>query len=263
MKSRLSLSPAALAWGKTIVIVGGALAAYVAVALLVTILTGDAIAGAAASDLIALVLALGYRRRSTGTMRAPAPQPRARTGSFWVAAASALIVCWVAGQAAAIWIYDTFGSEGFDAVNTARDQSPAWLLLVTALILAPIGEESLIRGIAYPALRRHWPPLASAFVTASVFAILHGNLVQIVLTVPLGILLAFVYEATQRLWQVVLMHVLFNVASTVVPAELVQVVAHPAFIACLLLAAALLLYALTPGRYAAEQREDERTHVAP
>ncbi len=124
------------------------------------------------------------------------------------------------------------------------------LVFVTALFLAPAGEEALIRGIAYPVLRRQWPPLASAFVTATLFAVLHGNLVQIVLTVPVGILLAYVYEASQRLWPGVLAHFLFNAAASFVPSRLVDGIAHPAMVAILGIAVVLLLFALAPGRYA-------------
>jgi len=251
-----ALPRSARAWGKTIAIVGGSLATYVAVALLVTVFTGDAILGAAISNLVAVMLALTYRRGSTGIFRAGEMRPRAQTSAFWIAAAAALVVCWLAGQASAVWVYETWGSTGFDAVAATKLHSPAWLVAVTGLLLAPMGEESLIRGIAYPALRRHWPPLASAFVTAMVFAILHGNLVQLVLTVPLGILLAFVYEAVQRLWPVITMHIVFNVAAYVVPVRFVEAVAHPAMVACLLLAVALLLFALTPGLYSAEKRAE-------
>ncbi|MET0887162.1 MAG: type II CAAX endopeptidase family protein [Mycetocola sp.] len=224
--------------------------------LLVTLLTGDAIAGAAVANLAVFVLAIVYRWRSTGTPLALAPKPRARTVSFWLTAGAGLVACWVAGQAAATWVYETWGSAGYDAVSAAKMDSPVWLLALTALILAPLGEESLIRGIAYPALRKHWPPLASAFVTATVFALLHGNMVQIVLTVPLGILLAFVYEAAQRLWPVVIMHVLFNMAASFAPADAVDAIAHPTVLVALAVSIALLLFALTPGRYAVEASED-------
>jgi membrane protease YdiL (CAAX protease family) len=250
-----TLSPAARAWGKTIAILGGSLAAYVAVTLLVTLLTGDAIAGAAASNLAVAVLAVVYRWRSTGTPLAPAPQPRALTVSFWLTAVAGLILCWLAGQTAAAWVYATWGSRGFDAVNSAKMESPVWLLVLTVLILAPLGEESLMRGIAFPALRKHWPPLAAAFVTAMVFSLLHGNLVQIVLTVPLGILLAFVYEASQRLWPVVIMHVLFNMAASFVPKVLVEGIAYLPMVVALVLAVALVLFALTPGRYAVTESD--------
>jgi membrane protease YdiL (CAAX protease family) len=247
-------SPTGRAWVATIVILGIALASYVATALVVTVLTGDAIAGAAASNVVVFALAVVYRWRSTGTPLAPAPQPRALTVGFWLTASAGLVLCWAAGQTTAAWVYETWGSSGFDAVNSTKMDSPVWLVVLTILLLAPIGEEALMRGIAYPALRRHWPPAAAAFVTAMVFAVLHGNLVQITLTVPLGMLLAFVYEACQRLWPVILMHVVFNMASSFVPPEVIQPVAQLPLVLALLVAVALALFALTPGRYAVEDR---------
>jgi membrane protease YdiL (CAAX protease family) len=234
------------------------LACYLGVALLITMITGDAVAGAAASALAAAVLAIIYRWRSTGTPLAPKPAPRTLTVRFWVTATAGLIACWAAGQASASWIYATWGSPAFDAVSSAKMDSPIWLLVLTVLIIAPLGEEALLRGIAYPALRKHWSPLAAAFVTATVFALLHGNLVQIALTVPLGILLAFVYEAAQRLWPVVFMHVLFNMASSFIPADVIVQIAKPAMIVALVLAVVLLLFALTPGRYP-NNLDNERT----
>jgi membrane protease YdiL (CAAX protease family) len=250
----VTVPSAGRAWVTTIAILGVALGIYLTTALLVTALTGDAIAGAAASNAVVFALALIYRWRSTGTPLAQAPRPRALTASFWVTAAVGLIGCWLAGQTAAAWIYSTWGSSGFDAVNSTKLDSPVWLVVVTILILAPVGEEALMRGIAYPALRKHWPPAASAFVTAMVFALLHGNVVQIALTVPLGLLLAFVYEASQRLWLVILMHVIFNMAASFVPAELIEGIAQLPMVLGLVVAVALLLWALTPGRYAVEER---------
>jgi membrane protease YdiL (CAAX protease family) len=248
------------AWVRTIAILGVALTAYVATALGVAVLTGDAIAGAAASNVVVFVLAIVYRWRSTGTPLAPAPQPRARTVSFWLTASAGLALCWFAGQATAEWVYETWGSSGFDAVNSTKLDSPVWLVALTILVLAPVGEEALMRGIAYPALRKHWPPAAAAFVTAMVFSLLHGNLVQIALTVPLGVLLAFVYEASQRLWPVILMHVVFNMAASFVPRELVEGIAQLPMVLGLLLAVALGLFALTPRRYAVEDRPAGGNH---
>lgn len=251
------LSPSARAWGRTLLVLAAGLAVYVGVALAVTALTSDAILGAAVSDLVAAVLAIAYRWRSTGTPLAGEPRPRARTVGFWMTAAVALAVCWTAGQAAASWVYATVGSAGFDAVSSDQEAASLPLLLLTAVVLAPLGEESLMRGIAYPALRRHWPPLASAFVTSAVFSILHGNLVQIALTIPLGILLAFVYEGAQRLWPVVTMHVLFNIAGFIVPKRLVEGIATPAMIGVLAAAAAVLLFALAPSRYKRVESEHQ------
>lgn len=231
-------------WGKTIVILGGALAAYVVTALLGTLVTGDPIAGAAVSSIAMLVLALVYRWRWTGTLLAGAPAPRALTGQFVLAAIAGLVSCWLFGQTLAAWIYSTIGSAGFDAVNDARSDSPVWLLLLTGVVLAPVGEEALIRGIVFPALRTHWPVIAAAIVSATVFAVLHGNLVQIAVALPLGVLLAIVYEYTRWLWPVIVMHVLFNVASSFVPPELIGAIANPFMIVGFAAMLVLCLYAL-------------------
>ncbi|ROR76045.1 Membrane protease YdiL, CAAX protease family [Plantibacter flavus] len=247
------------AWARTVLVLAGSLAIYVATALLGTVLTGDAIAGAAISNLAVFILALALRWRRTGTPLAPPPQFRARSISFWAAAAFGLVVCWLLGQTAAALAYDTFGSPAFDAANAAKAAGPIWLLLLTSLFLAPLGEESLIRGIAYPVLRRHWPPLASAFVTSMVFALLHGNLVQIALTIPLGMVLAAVYEATERLWPVIIMHVIFNMTSTFVPRSFIEGISRPAVVVALIVATGLVLFALSPARYRAEGLEVEKS----
>ena len=247
--SSTGLPASAIAWGKTLGVIAGALALYVGVTFLVTGLTGDPVAGAAASNLAVLTAAILYRRVSTGSVMAGPPRPRATTPGFWAAALAGLVAVWLAGQSAAMWVYSQVGDPAYEAVASAKLDSPAWLLLLTSLVLAPIGEESLLRGVAYPALRRHWPPLAAAFVTASVFALLHMNLVQVVLTIPLGILLAFVYEAAQRLWPVIALHMLFNLAAAVVPVGFVAHIAQPPMIVAALLASTVALYALRPGRY--------------
>jgi len=253
MKSLMStLSPTARAWGKTIAILGGTLGIYLSVALLGTWLTRDAVAGAALAAIAVAILAIVYRWKSTGTPLASAPAPRARTKTFWFTAVTGLILCWMLGQTAATWVYDTVGSPAFDSMSAVKQNTTAWLLVLTMLFIAPIGEESLMRGIAYPALRKHWPPLAAAFVTAAVFALLHGNIVQIVVAFPLGILLAFVYEASQRLWPVIFMHVLFNMAASFVPTKTIENVAELPMVVCLVVAFTLVLFALTPGRYAVE-----------
>lgn len=236
-------------WDKTFAVVACALVLYVGVALGVTLLTGDAIAGAAASNLAAFIAALGYRRWSTGTVFAGPRRSYAKSRKFWGLVGAGLVVCWLAGQTASAWVYATWGSEAYDATRAAKGDSPVLLLFIAALILAPVGEEALMRGIAYPALRKHWPPWAAAFLTATVFALLHGNLVQIVLAVPIGILLAFVYEATQRLWTVIAMHAAFNFAASFVPSSVARSLAEPPIIGVLIVLVALVLVALSPGRF--------------
>ncbi len=236
-------------WMGTVGTIAGALAAYVVSALVVAALTGSAMVGAVVSNLVALVVMVAVRWRRTGTPLAPAPRPGALRPSFWAVALMGLAACWLFGQTAAMLVLNTWGDPAFEAVSQVKVESPVWLLLLVSIVLAPLGEEALVRGTVYPELRRRWGVIASAFVTASVFALLHGNMVQLVLTLPLGMLLALVYEASQRLWPVVLLHAVFNIVSMFTPSSAVESIAQAPMVACALAAALVLLFALRPSAW--------------
>ncbi|KIA72676.1 hypothetical protein ANMWB30_24440 [Arthrobacter sp. MWB30] len=210
--------------------IAGALMLYVATAVGTMALTGSSVLGAVVSNAVAILLGQWWRRREGNS--GPAGQGRTGTSSTWPAsfmllAGACLIFCWFVGQATSIWFYELFGSPGFDQHNAAKAQAPAALMITVALILAPMGEEMLMRGIAYTTLRHHMPVIAASMITACLFSAMHLNIVQIAATFPLGMLLAIVYEFTGKLRVVVLMHTIFNVMSMTVPVQLVAALSTP------------------------------------
>lgn len=229
-------------WPGILSLITGSLAVYVVAAGVAGAATGSAMIGAAVSNLAVLVwLLLAVRPRTRGPWEPSMAAPASRTGTFAALSLTGLGLAFVAGQTAAVVVYDAVGSPGFDLHAQTNASVPLGWLLVVVLALAPLGEESLLRGIAYPALRAKWPPLAAAFVTSMVFALLHGNLVQIAVALPLGLLMAAVYEVTGRLTLCVVGHMLFNAASVLVPAQAVAAIASPAVALCSTLAFALVL----------------------
>lgn len=207
---------------------------YVVAALVAALLTGSAVAGAAVSN--AVVFAAGVvwlrtqPRRGRSTALPGVPRPRAASRRFWALSGLSLALCWLVGQAASVWLYSLVGSSGFDQHEAAKGSAPVWLTLLVVLLLAPMGEEMLMRGIAYTRLRRHLPPIGAAVLTSLVFSVLHLNVVQIAATLPLGILLAAVYEQTGRLGAAVGLHAVFNLLSVMVPAAFVAGFATLAFV---------------------------------
>lgn len=212
-------------WALTIGLCIAALAAYAIFAMMGLAATSDPILGALIANVSVFGAIWYFRCHQSFVQLTQATVPRRidMTGlQFWAVFTGGILLCWLGGQIIAGWIYTQLGSQGFDAVQDTKMQSHVALLLLLSLIAAPLGEEALLRGVAYPMLRRHWPPLAAGFVTAAIFGILHGNIVQFILTVPFGIFLAFVYEHTQRLPEVVGAHIAFNVLSTVAPVSWVS-----------------------------------------
>src|SRR5699024_12270471 len=121
-----------------------------------------------------------------------------------------------------------------------RRSSDLALVLPLSLVIAPIGEEALLRGLIYPVLRKRVSVLVAVLISATTFALMHGNIVQIAATLPLAVLLALVYERTRSLWPCVLAHVGFNLAATLIPVRVLLIWANPfsiglfmvAFIVC-------------------------------
>lgn len=213
-------------WLGTLAVIIGALMLYLGTAMVAGTLSGSPVIGAVVSNTVVFVAGLFWLRsvRQHGTSNPSAPvhsNQTARDPRFWVLAMITLVFCWLVGQAASVWLYSLVGSPNFDEHATARTEAPVVMMLLVVLLLAPMGEEMLMRGVIYSRLRVHLQPLAAAVLTTGVFSLMHLNLVQIAATLPLGLLLAVVYEHTGRLAPVIAMHVVFNLVSTVVPAAVV------------------------------------------
>ncbi len=86
------------------------------------------------------------------------------------------------------------------------------LLLMTlgVAVLVPIAEELLFRGIITEEIRRVAPDWLAILLGGVIFALVHGNLVQILYVLPLGLLLGASYIWSNSIWVPILIHVVFN-----------------------------------------------------
>jgi membrane protease YdiL (CAAX protease family) len=85
------------------------------------------------------------------------------------------------------------------------------LLLSLTVVIAPVIEEIVYRGMLYPALRRRLPRFAAIAVSGVVFGAVHLNLVWMLVPMTvLGMALAFAFEETRSLYVPVAAHALFN-----------------------------------------------------
>ncbi len=82
--------------------------------------------------------------------------------------------------------------------------------ILATVIIAPVAEEIVFRGMVYGSLRRAMPPILAAILTSVVFGILHGTIVWFVYTALLSMMLIFLYEYTGSLWASILAHMTFN-----------------------------------------------------
>ena len=87
------------------------------------------------------------------------------------------------------------------------------LAVVSVVLIAPIAEEALFRGLLFGALRRRLPFIGAAGISGALFGAAHlanGDFAVAGLLAFFGILLAFLYERTGSLGPPIALHMLNN-----------------------------------------------------
>jgi membrane protease YdiL (CAAX protease family) len=92
--------------------------------------------------------------------------------------------------------------------------SASWAGRITlgaaAILLAPVAEEILFRGILYPAIKQAGFPRLALWGTVLLFAAVHLNVVTFVPLAVLALVLTALYERTNNLLASITAHALFN-----------------------------------------------------
>lgn len=83
--------------------------------------------------------------------------------------------------------------------------------IIASVIVAPIAEEVVFRGLVYTRLRRAMPVWVAVLISSLIFGMLHGQIVWIVYATVLGIIMALVFERTGSLHANILLHMVFNI----------------------------------------------------
>lgn len=101
-----------------------------------------------------------------------------------------------------------------DSFNTATEIQPpdmasAWYLFFTLVVIAPVFEEFIFRGVLMDALKPYGNGLA-IFVTGILFGIYHGNFNQLFYTAAIGIALGYIANVTSSIFPTTIIHAMFN-----------------------------------------------------
>jgi len=84
---------------------------------------------------------------------------------------------------------------------------------VIAIIIAPVVEELLFRGIFYPTIKQQGHPTLAVIGVSLLFALSHANIMTFVPLTLLSIALIWLYEQTNNLLAPITTHALFNAAN--------------------------------------------------
>ncbi len=95
----------------------------------------------------------------------------------------------------------------------------AWL---TAVLMAPVLEEIVFRGLMYTRLKKGLPAIAAAIVTSLAFGIAHGTIIWFIYTFIFSLVLIWGFEKFQSLGACIVLHMAYNLsgmALSLVPEE--------------------------------------------
>ncbi len=90
------------------------------------------------------------------------------------------------------------------------------LLVFSAVILAPLWEELIFRGLLYGYLKSRMSVFAALLVSSLIFSAYHFNLDALMPLLIVGIATGYIYERTRSLYFAIFFHALFNALSMAV-----------------------------------------------
>ena len=113
-----------------------------------------------------------------------------------------------------ILLIDLISPETISKYNEMMDMAGIsvvnWKVILTTVILAPINEECIMRGIIFRKLKKHMVPIAAIIISAVYFGIFHMNLVQGIYATALGLFMAYLANKYDSIIPSFIFHAVFN-----------------------------------------------------
>lgn len=92
---------------------------------------------------------------------------------------------------------------------------PLALLFLAVVVLVPIAEELLFRGIIAGEFRRAMPDWLNILINGVLFALFHMNFIQSTYVLPAGLMLAAVGLWSRSIWVPIILHAVYNFCGSV------------------------------------------------
>lgn len=110
------------------------------------------------------------------------------------------------------WVFhiNLGAQEAVTILRLADSWADCIALGLVAIVLAPLAEEGLFRGLFYPAIKRLGMPKAALWITSVVFALIHFNVLSFLPLLVLAVVLVKLYEKTDNLLSCIVCHATFN-----------------------------------------------------
>jgi membrane protease YdiL (CAAX protease family) len=118
-------------------------------------------------------------------------------------------------QMVSLKLMDQLGLEpalqlALQALKNSGSPGELITLAIITIVLAPVAEETLFRGVLYPTVKQYGFPRAALWGTSALFALIHFNLAIFFPLLLLAVVLVWLYEKTDNLLAPIAAHATFN-----------------------------------------------------
>jgi uncharacterized protein len=99
-----------------------------------------------------------------------------------------------------------------DFINAAFQKTPIppIMLIISAVVVAPIYEEIIFRGILLKGMAKRINPIIALVISSLLFAVVHLNIPQFINALLLGLVIGFIYLTTQSIYLSIFAHFINN-----------------------------------------------------
>ena len=100
-----------------------------------------------------------------------------------------------------------------EQTNAPLVEGPMLMQILSLIVVAPILEEVIFRGLILSRLQRGFSARSAILLSSLVFGLVHVNFLGILYAFALGLLLGFVFVRTRNIGNAIVLHMAFNAGS--------------------------------------------------
>lgn len=119
------------------------------------------------------------------------------------------------------YFQSTFDKYG-KMVDSLTGVGSSWVLLIAVVVIAPIGEELLFRGLIQSYGLKNFAPVLAIFLQGLIFGLYHGNIIQGIYAFLMGMVLGLVAHKLNSIIPSMVLHISVNGSLFLVPQALYQ-----------------------------------------
>lgn len=107
-------------------------------------------------------------------------------------------------------------AESYAEAETALYSDSIWMVIIRTVIIAPIMEELLFRGLMFRRIKEYTGFIAGALISSAVFAVYHLNLIQGIYAFIMGFVFCLIYNRFDHILVPIIMHAAANIFSVII-----------------------------------------------